>query len=135
MSSHISLASPSSVCRSSSTSVLLFLVEAGGARSWALCSWAVWQARQCLARAWLRSVHAGQDHSAELGRSASAGKDEEGDSGDSSSFRTLRRLPAWCSAGTAAGGSASVVGEGLRAVAGLRLTSAGGTSLRLQGTG
>lgn len=134
MSSHISLASPSSLCRSTSTSVLCFFVEAGGALSWALCSWAVWHARQCLAWALLMRVHAGQAHSAVLGN-ASAGNEEGGDSGDSSSFRMLRRLLARCSAWADACGKASVVGEGLKLLVCLMQTSAGGTSLRLQGSG
>ena len=134
MSSHISLASPSSLCRSTSTSVLRFFAEAGAARSWALCSWAVWHARQCSAWALLMSVHAGQDHSALLGN-APAGKDEEGDSGDSSSFRMLRRLLARCSASADACGKASVAGKGLKVLVCLVQTSAGGTSLRLLGSG
>lgn len=73
------------------------------------------------------SVQAGQDQS--------AGQLAPGDSGDSSSFRTLRRLQVRSSAGFAgAGETASVEGEGLREE-GLRPTSGGGTSRRLQGSG
>lgn len=65
----------------------------------------------------------------------SAGQPAPGDSGDSSSFRTLRRLQVSSSAGLAAAGeTASVEGEGLREE-GLRATSDGGTSRRLQGSG
>lgn len=97
MSSHISLASPSSLWRSSSTSRLCFFLEAGAALSWALCSWAAWHARQCLAWTLLMRVHAGQDHSPLLVGKTSAGKEEEGESGDSSSFRMLSRRLARCS--------------------------------------
>lgn len=133
MSSHISLASPSSLWRSTSTSVLCFFLQAGAALSWAPCSWAVWHARQCWAWSLLMRVQAGQDHSSLLGGS-SAGEDEEGDSGDSSSFRTLRRLLAGCSSGAAGCGSASVGGDGLRSLVCRTPPSAGATSLRLRGT-
>lgn len=101
MSSHISLASPSWLWRSSSTSLLCFFPEAGAAPRRALCSGAERHARQCLAWTWLRSVHAGQDHSPLLEGKTPAGKEEEGERGDSSSFRVLRRRPARCSGGAA----------------------------------
>lgn len=135
MSSHISLASPSSLCRSTSTSVLCFFLEAGAALSGALCSWAVWHARQCLAWTLLMRVQAGQDHCGPVSGTTSAGKDEEGDSGESSSFRVLRCLLASCSGWADGCERASDVGEGLKLFVCLMQTSAGGTSLRLQGTG
>lgn len=131
MSSHISLASPSSLWRSSSTSLLCFFLEAGAALSRAPCSWAAWHARQCLAWTLLTSVHAGQDHSPRLVGKTSAGKEEEGESGDGSSFRMLRRRPAGCSGCE----KTRAAGDGPRLLICLMQTSAGGTSLRLQGRG
>lgn len=135
MSSHTSLASPSSLCRRSSTSLLCFFLEAGAAASGALCSGAARHARQCWAWTLLMRVHAGQVHSPLLLAKTPAGNDGEGESGDGSSFRMLRRLLARCSGGADGWEKTRVVGEGLRLLTGLMQTSAGGTSLRLQGTG
>lgn len=127
MFSHSSLASPSSLRRSASPSMLSFLFGEAAEPSAAPCWRGVWQARQCSDWARLMSVQAGQGQS--------AGQRAPGDSGDSSSFRTLRRRQARSSAGLAAAvETASVEGEGLREE-GLWLTSGGGTSRRLQGSG
>ena len=98
MFSHSSLACPSSLCRSASTSLLSFLFGDGaGLRCVAWC-WGVWQARQCLAFTVLMRVHAGHDHSSVLlTETEQDGNDmdasEAGDSGDISSLRMLSRLP------------------------------------------
>lgn len=127
MFSHSSLASPSSLRRSASPSMLSFLLKEAAGPSAAPCWRAVWQARQCSDWARLMSMQVGQGQS--------AGQRAPGDSGDSSSFKTLRRLQVSGSAGLAAvGETASVEGEGLREE-GLWPTSGGGTSRRLQGSG
>lgn len=137
MSSHVSLASPSSLWRSSSTSLLCFFLEAGAALSWAPRSGAARHARQCRAWTLLMSVHAGQDHSPLLVGKTSAGREGEGEgeSGDGSSFRMLRRLLARCSGGADGCEKTRAVGEGPGLVTCLMQTSAGGTSRRLQGSG
>ncbi len=136
MFSHSSLASPSSLCRSASTSMLSFLFGYRAGRSWVTCCWGVWQARQCLALTLLMRVHAGHDHSSVLltGTTHAGNDAEASDAGDISSVRMLRRLPGR-SSGWARCETASVDGEGLKLCVWLRQTSGGGTSLRLQGRG